>query len=79
MLEDALYNIVCRVLRFIMYELIHPDGVYHDPNGVLSKNWDVAFWSAKGHDTQKKIEENFERERKKDDEKDRSWPSDKKD
>ena len=46
--EKVLNSIVRRIIRFIMYELIHPMGKYQDAEGDVAKNPDLANWSGKG-------------------------------
>jgi len=74
--EKVLNTIVCRIIRFIMHELIHPKGKYQDPEGDVAKNADLANWSGKGNDAMGIIQKNFEDEQKRIDEKDRRWPGD---
>ena len=46
--EKVLNSIVRSILRFIMHEFIHPIGKYHDAEGDVAKNPDLANWSGKG-------------------------------
>jgi hypothetical protein len=51
-LEEKIINlIVCRIICFILHELIHPLGKYRDPDGDVTKNVDLANCSGKGHGT----------------------------
>lgn len=43
--EDNLYDVICRLLRFIMNEIIHPQGEYFDKTGVLENHLDIVEWT----------------------------------
>lgn len=67
------------MLHFITHEIIHPIDVFHEKQGVVVRNLDIADWAQQidENGVAQEIKENHVAEYKKDDEKDRRWPTDK--
>ena len=84
--EERLYGVVARMVRFTMHEIIHPLGKFFDAQSEMAKIPSLCVWTGKPSHAKaqsmsavEQIAKNFEAEKKRDDEKDRSWPKDKKD